>query len=151
MCRKCGQKLTNTHLLGGCISIARLRISRHHSTFKLLHQLLQQANGGRWPILSMDLGKGHVKDFRTQLTHEIFNLRKDPRFPEVTPKEEGLQYDKISNHYYPASLPESLLSNIHRPKHDKPDLIRAIGYQLDKNGRLNEYTTYTGRRLIQII
>ena len=46
VCGKCKQKLTNTHLLGGCPSTAKLRISRHHSTFKLLHHLLSQTTQG---------------------------------------------------------------------------------------------------------
>ena len=35
-CAKCGQKLTHSHLLGGCLTTSKLKISRHHSTFKLL-------------------------------------------------------------------------------------------------------------------
>ena len=149
--KKCKQKITNTHLLGGCISTAKLRISRHHSTFKLLHNLLQQSNGGRWPILCMDLGNGHVKDFKTQLSLEAKSLREDPRFPDVTPLEEGLQCDKISNHYYPYSLPDYILPIEARPTHYNPDLIRAIGYCINPQGRLEEDNTYTCRRRIQII
>ena len=67
VCDKCKQKLTNTHILGGCYTTSRLRISRHHSTFKLLVEHLQKSNGGRWPILSMDLGNGPVRDFEAQL------------------------------------------------------------------------------------
>ena len=36
---------------------------RHKSTFTLLHQLLSRENGGRWPIIAMDLGRQPVKDF----------------------------------------------------------------------------------------
>jgi hypothetical protein len=99
----------------------------------------------------MDLGNGHVKDFKTQLSQEAKSLREDPRFPDVTPLEEGLQHDKISNHYYPYSLPEYILPIDARPTHYKPDLIREIGYYINSQGRLEEDNTYTGRRRFQII
>ena len=99
----------------------------------------------------MDLGTGPVRDFRTQLTHEINHLREDPRFPLVSPETEGTQNDKISNHYYPTTLPEYILPQEHRPAHYKPDLIRAIGYKFDAQGNLEEDNTYTGRRIIQLI
>jgi hypothetical protein len=99
----------------------------------------------------MDLGTGPVKDFHTQITHELHHLREDPRFPTVTPDTEGMQNDKISNHYYPNALPEYILPHEHRPQHYKPDLIRAIGYKYDAQGILEEDTSYTGRRSIQLI
>jgi hypothetical protein len=46
----------HTHHMGGCKYNAILIISRHNNTFKLLHDLIQTHNGGRWPILIMDLG-----------------------------------------------------------------------------------------------
>jgi hypothetical protein len=50
-CTKCHSPLTNTHILGGCRFTAKFRTQRHDSTLKLLHQLLQDCNGGRWPII----------------------------------------------------------------------------------------------------
>ena len=99
----------------------------------------------------MDLGTGPVKDFRTQLIREIHSLYEDPRFPTVSPETEGTQYDKISNFYYPNTLPEYILPHEHRPAHYKPDLIRAIGYKFDSQGNLVEDNTYTGQRIIQLI
>ncbi len=39
----------------------------------------------------------------------------------------------------------------HRPKHHKPDLIRAVGFTLNKQGKLVKDLIYRGRRQIQII
>ena len=76
LCEKCNQPLTNTHLLGGCKYNAKLSISRHNNTFKLLHNLLQAHNGGLWPILSMDLGNKQVKEFKAQ-THAETNTKQE--------------------------------------------------------------------------
>ena len=56
---------TNTHILGACRFTAKFRTQRHNNTFKLLHQLLQDTDGGRWPIVGMDLGHIPVTDFKT--------------------------------------------------------------------------------------
>ncbi len=45
-CSQCKSPLNNTHILGGCKYTAKLRTKRHNVTFLLLHQLLQQSNGG---------------------------------------------------------------------------------------------------------
>jgi hypothetical protein len=41
ICTKCQSPLTNTHILGSCQYIAKLKTKRHNSTFQLLLQLLQ--------------------------------------------------------------------------------------------------------------
>ena len=124
-CVKYGQKLAHSHLLGGCQSTAKLNISRHHSTFKLLHRLLTQENGGRWPILAMDLG--------TQTEEED---------------------DKPDACYATILRPEYLLPEQHRPQqHYKPDIVGAVmGYYIDPDtGRLTPDPDYEGRRVLQII
>ncbi len=63
ICTKCQSPLTNKHILGGCIFTTKLRAKRHTNTFTLLHQLLQRSNGGRYPILRVDLGNKPVTDF----------------------------------------------------------------------------------------
>ena len=64
-CTKCRSPLTNTHILGGCRFTAKFRAQRHNSTFKLLSQLLQDTEGGRWPIVGMDMGQKPVTNFKT--------------------------------------------------------------------------------------
>jgi hypothetical protein len=49
-----------------------LRTFRHNNTFKLLHELLQIHNEGRWPILSVDLGEKTGE--RLQNTNAIRNI-----------------------------------------------------------------------------
>ncbi len=41
-------------------------VNIYNNTFKILHDLLQTHNGGRWPILNMDLENKLVKDFKAQ-------------------------------------------------------------------------------------
>ena len=67
-CRKCGRILTstNSHMVAGCGTHTRLRTARHHSTFTLLVESLQHSDGGRWPLLAMDLGTGPIKDFEAE-------------------------------------------------------------------------------------
>ena len=152
-CAKCGQKLTHSHLLGGCRTTSKLKISRHHSTFKLLHQLLDQENGGRWPILAMDLGRQATRDFVQQLEDcrvEIITLPTPPAETHDPPTEDPDE-DKPDSHYHTV-LPEYLLPTANRPTHYKPDIIRAVGYLTDHTtGQLTPDLTYTGRRVLQII
>ena len=160
LCGKCQQKLTNTHILGGCYSTSRLRIARHHSTFKLLVERLKKSNGGRWPILSMDLGNGPVRDFDTQLKIErehTFHQTHENHMggtPSPTPPstgEEGMQ-DYKSDVHYTTTVPDYLLPPEDRPQHCKPDIIRAVGYTLcPSSGMLIPDLTYKGRRVLQII
>ena len=53
-------------MMAGCETHTRLRTARHHSTFTLLVESLRHSDGGRWPLLAMDLGNGHVKDFEAE-------------------------------------------------------------------------------------
>jgi hypothetical protein len=70
ICTKCQSPLINTHILGGCRFTAKLRTKRHNNTFRLLLQLLQKSNGGRWLILCADMGHKPVNDF-SNLTIDI--------------------------------------------------------------------------------
>jgi hypothetical protein len=90
LCKNCNQPLTNTHLLGGCKYNAKLRTSRHNNTFKLLQELLQTHNGGRWPILSVDLGNKPVKDFKTQTLLETITSQEDHTLKSIEATQEGL-------------------------------------------------------------
>ena len=64
---------------------------------------------------------------------------------------EGLQDDKSDYPDYPQTIPDYILHPQHRPKHHKPDLIQALGFTLNKQGKLVKDLTYRGRRQIQII
>ena len=90
LCTKCSQPLTNTHLLGGCKYIAKLRISRHNITFKLLQEQLEKHNGGRWPIVSMDLGNKTIKDFKTRMKIEMTLPQEDNTLQALEATKEGL-------------------------------------------------------------
>jgi len=61
-----------------------------------------------------------------------------------------MQDDKVDSNY-PQTIPEHILPAQHRPKHHRPDLIRAIGYTTTPEGRLIKYFTYRGRRRLQLI
>ena len=65
--------------------------------------------------------------------------------------EEGLQDNKLDNPAYPQSIPDYVLHPQHRSKHHKPDLIRAVGFTLNTQGKLVKDLTYLGRRQIQIL
>ena len=147
-CTRCGHKLTHSHLLGGCYTTAKLKISRHHSTFKLLQQLLTNENGGRWPILAMDLGIQSTRDFEQQLEDCRADLLQTP----ADSPEETDDQDHKPDQYYATILPEYILPRQHRPPHYKPDIVRAVGYYIDSTtGRLAEDPDYTGRRALQLI
>ena len=48
-------------------------------------------------------------------------------------------------------MPDYVLHPQHIPKHHKPDLIRAVGFTLNKQGKLVKDHPYRGRRQILII
>jgi hypothetical protein len=144
------QPLTNTHLLGGCKHNSKLRTSRHNSTFKLLHEQLEKHNGGRWPIISMDLGNKSVKDFRIQTKIEMTTPQSDSSLQALEATNEGLQNDKKKSQH-PTIIPTNRLPKHKRPKHHKPDIIRAIGYQWNAKSQIVEDPTYKGRRCLQLI
>jgi hypothetical protein len=152
ICTKCLSPLTNTHILGGCRFTAKLRIKRHNITLRLLLQQLQKTNGGRWPVICADLAHKPVTDF-SDLTSAI-----DPPPTHTHPHhhdikhstQESLQDDKRDNPDYSQTIPDYILNPHHRPKDHKPYLIRAVGFTLNKQGKLVKGLTYRGRRQIQI-
>jgi hypothetical protein len=150
ICTKCQSPITNTHILGGCRFTAKLRSKRHNSTFRLLLQRLQKSNGGRWPILCADLGHKPVTNFNI-LTSDMDTPPHSHHHDIKHSTQEGLQDDKSYNPEYPQTIPDYILYPQHRPKHHKPDLIRAVGFTLNKQGKLVKDLTYHGRRQIQII
>ena len=133
ICTKCQSPLTNTHILGGCRFTAKLRIKRHISTFRLLLRLLQKSNGGRWPILCEDYGHKPITHF-SNITVDIATSS-HTHYQGITHSlQEGLQDDISRNPDYPQFIPDYVLHPQYKPKHHKPDLIRAIGYTLNTQG-----------------
>ncbi len=65
--------------------------------------------------------------------------------------QEGLHDDKSENLDYPQSIPDYVLHPQHKPKHQKPDLIRVVGYTINTQVKLAKDPTYRGQRQIQII
>jgi hypothetical protein len=121
--------------LGGCKYNAKLRTSRLNIAFKLLQDLLGTHNGGRWPMLSMDLGSKPVKDFKAQTKLETTTQQEDHSLQTLQATQEGLQHDKETIKY-PAIFPENILPKRKRTKHHKPGIIRAIGYRRNSQGHL---------------
>jgi hypothetical protein len=135
LCTKCNQPLTNTEILGGCKYNAKLRTSGHNITFKLLQEQLEKHNGGRWPIVSMDLGNKTIKDFKPQMKIEMTPPQEDRTFQAREATQEGLQNDKAKRQH-PTIIPTDILPKHKRPQHYKPVSIRAIGYTRNTQGQL---------------
>ena len=144
---KCQSPLTNTHILGGYIFTAKIRIKRHNNTFRLLIQYLQKSNGRRWPIPCADLRHKPATDF-SNLTPNIDTPSHSHHHDIKHSTQEGLQDDKSENPDIPQTIPDYILHPQHRPKHQKPDLIRAVGFTLNKQGKLVKDPTYRGLRQI---
>jgi hypothetical protein len=66
-------------------------------------------------------------------------------------RQEGLHDDKSENPDYPQYIPDYVLHPQHKPKHHKPNLIRAVDYTLNTQGKLVKDLTYRGQRQIPII
>jgi hypothetical protein len=150
ICTKCQPPLTDTHILGGCRFTAKLIIKRHNSIFRLLLQQLQNSNGGKWPIQCADLEHKPVTDF-SNLTSDLDITPHSHHYDIKHSTQEGLQDDKSDNPDYPQTIPDYILHPQYRNKHHKPYFIRAVGFTLNKQGKLVKDPTYRGRRQIQII
>jgi len=111
---------------------------------------LEKHNGGRWPIISMDLGNKTVKDFKTQTKLDMKTPQEDTTLQAMEATHVGLQNDK-EKAQHPTIRPTDLLPKQKSPKHHKPDIIRAIGYKWNTKGQLVEDTTYKGRRCLKLI
>jgi hypothetical protein len=75
-----------------------------------------------------------------------------PHLQGIThPQQEGLQDDKTDDPDYPQAIPDYIIPLHHKPKHNRPDLLRTVGYTINAKGKLVKDPTYRGRRQIQII
>ena len=101
-------------------------------------------------MIGVDLGKPLIEDFTTRIPDTKENTAS--QLPQILhPEEEGLQNDKPDTTNQPQTVPEYILPPQHRPTHQRPYLIRAIGCTINSNGQLIPDPTYRGRRQIQII
>ena len=98
----------------------------------------------------MELGNKTVKDFKTQTKIDMTTPQHDSSLQALEATSEGLQNDKERTQL-PTIIPTTLLPKHKRPKHYKPDIIRAIGYQWNAKGQIVEDTSYKGRRCLQLI
>ena len=147
LCRHCLIRLTNSHLAGDCPTKQRLRTDRHNSTFLLLHELLQESNGGRWPILAMDLGRKPIKDFEATPVAEIIrHTTSSPPLGATSDPEDGWKDSAPQT-----TVPEYILPKHSRPRHYKPDMVRAVGFYQAPDGTLAPDPNYHGRRYLQLI
>jgi hypothetical protein len=115
-----------------------------------LHQLLQNTNEGRWPIIGLDLGNKLVTDFSNNII-DAKEITSPHLQPISHPEQEGLQDDKPDTTELSHTIPEYILPAQHRPTHHRPDHIRAVGYTFGPNGKLIKDPTYKGRRQLQLI
>jgi hypothetical protein len=67
-CPMCGKFTSNGHLAGTCPSMAGLLRDRHSIALQLLICLLERHNGGRWEIITEDLGSKAIKSFVSPIT-----------------------------------------------------------------------------------
>jgi hypothetical protein len=97
----------------------------------------------------MDLGNKPVKEFKAQMHIETTPMQEDHTLQSIEATKEGLQNGK-ANINYPTIIPTTSLPKHKRPWHHKPDIIRAIGYNINHRGTLVDDTTYKGRRCLQL-
>jgi hypothetical protein len=100
-------------------------MSRHNNTIRLLHDLLDAHNGGRWPILNMDLGSKLVRDFKTKMHIETIAPQQDHTLQSLEATQEGLEKDKVTMNHL-TIIPNTILPKHKRPKHHKPNIINSI-------------------------
>ncbi len=74
-----------------------------------------------------------------------------PPPPIPHPDQEGLQDDKQTDKETHHTIPDYILPAQHRPKHHRPDLVRAVGYILGPNHKLTRDYSYRGRIVLQLI
>ena len=129
-CTKYRSPLTNTHIVRGCMSTAKLRAKRHNGTFTLLRQRIQSTNGGRWPILGMYLGHKPIIDLKN-IHIPLDDTQNLSLRPVHQPSEEGLQDDKTNTPDNPHILPDYILHPNYKPQHRRLDLVRAVVYTFD--------------------
>jgi hypothetical protein len=73
----------------------------------------------------MDLGSKPVKDFKAQTILETTTPQEDHSLQALQATQEGLQNDKETTKH-PTIIPDIIHPKHKRPKHHKPDIIRAI-------------------------
>jgi len=109
-------------------------------------KLLQQSNGGRWPILGVYLEIKPVIDFTT-LKADIDATPDTYLQGIIRSLHEVLKMTNKSDiQNYPQLITNYILHAHHKPKHHIRDIIRAVGYTIDTQGKHVEDLTYRGQR-----
>jgi hypothetical protein len=62
---------------------------------------LEKHNGGRWPIVSTDLGNKTVKDFKTRIKIEMTMPQEDTTLQALEATHERMQNDKEKTQHPP--------------------------------------------------
>jgi hypothetical protein len=83
--------------------------------------------------MGVDLGDKPATDFST-LKANIDTTPHTHLHDIAHSLQDGLQDDKPDNPDYPQSTSDYILSTHHKPKHHRPDLIRAVGYTINAQG-----------------
>jgi len=133
-----------------CKHTAKTRTKRHNSIFLLLHKILRNTNGGRWPIIGLDLGSTPITYFSKHNT-DIEETTSSHLQPIPDLEQEGLQDDKPNTMEPKYIIAKYIFPAHNRPTHQRPDLIRAVGYTFGPIGKLSSEPTYQGRREPQLI
>jgi hypothetical protein len=81
---------------------------------------------------------------------ETITTQEDHTLQSIEATQEGLQNNN-TNTKHPTIIPNNTLPKHKRPKHPKPDIIRAIGYIINSKDALVADPTYRGRKCLQII
>jgi hypothetical protein len=112
--------------------------------------MLQTTDGGRWPIIGLDLGNKLVIDFSKHNTNTE-DITSPYLQPIPNPEQEDLQDDKLDTLEPRHTIPKYIFPAHKRPSHHRPDLIRAVGYTSRLNGKRIKDPTYKDRRQLQLI
>jgi hypothetical protein len=63
---------------------------------KILHDLIESDNGGRWPIIGIDLSQQPIKDFKKPIKIEVTTPHEDHFIHALEDIQEGIQNNKTS-------------------------------------------------------
>jgi len=100
-------------------------------------------------------GVRHVRYWYVTVTKNLQIPLRDTQNPPLEPvnhpSEEGLQDDMTNTTNNSHTIPDYMMHLNHKSQHHRPDLVRAVNYTLDSEGKLKRDPTYRGRRKMQII
>jgi hypothetical protein len=95
----------------------------------------------------MDLGIKTIKDFKAQTKMKTTTPQEDHYLQALETSQEGVHDDKEKSQL-PTIIHITLLPKHKRPKHHKPDIIRAIGYRKESQDQLVKETIYKEKKML---